>query len=93
MRLVHVCLACFYVDGMAYQENLLPKYHAEQHEVFIITSDYAFDATGKEIKKEKKEDLNEYGIPVKVLDRSRRFGPYSRYNDYQNHLIHSNLQN
>jgi glycosyltransferase involved in cell wall biosynthesis len=75
---------------MAYQENLLPKYHAEQHEVFIITSDYAFDATGKEIKKEKKEYLNEYGIPVKVLDRSRRFGPYSRYNDYQN--LYATLQ-
>lgn len=83
MRIVHICLACFYVDNMAYQENLLPKYHAKQHKVFIITSDYAFDATGKKIKKEKKKYINEYGIPVKVLEKSRRFGPYSRYRDYQ----------
>lgn len=83
MRIVHICLACFYVDGMAYQENLLPKYHAQEHEVFIVTSDFAFDATGQKIKKEKKEYRNEYAIPVKVLEKSRRYGPYSRYNDYQ----------
>ncbi len=82
MKIVHICLACFYVDNMAYQENLLPKYHAKEHEVFILTSDYAFDAAGKRIKKEKQEYLNEFGIPVKVLNRSRRFGPYSKYNDF-----------
>ena len=83
MRIVHICLACFYVDGMAYQENLLPKYHAKEHQVSIITSDFAFDATGKRTKKEKKEYCNEYGIPVKVLDESRRFGTYSKYKDYK----------
>ena len=82
MRIVHICLACFYVDGMGYQENMLPKYHAKDHEVLIVTSDFAFDGTGTRIKKEKKEYLNEYGIPVKVLERSRRYGPYSRYGDF-----------
>ena len=43
MKIVHICLACFYVDGMGYQENLLPKYHAQKHDVTIITSDFAFD--------------------------------------------------
>jgi len=82
MKIAHICLACFYVDNMAYQENLLPKYHAQEHEVYILTSDYAFDGSGKRTKKEKKEYINEYGIPVKVLEKSRRYGPYSRYNDF-----------
>jgi len=83
MKIVHICLACFYVDAMGYQENMLPKYHAQDHEVYIITSDYAFDASGKTVRKKEKEYINEYGIPVKVLEKSRRFGPYSRYNDYK----------
>lgn len=82
MKIVHICLACFYVDNMAYQENLLPKYHAQAYEVYILTSDYAFDSKGNKTQKEKIEYVNEYGIPVSVLQESRRFGPYSRYKDY-----------
>lgn len=82
MRIVHICLACFYVDRMAYQENIITKYHSKDHEVMIVTSDYAFDSSGKRIKKEKNEYLNEYGILVKVLPRSHRYGFYSKYNDF-----------
>ena len=82
MKIVHICLSCFYVDGMGYQENILPKYHSESNEVYIITSDFAFDSSGNVIKKEKKEYQNEYGIPVKVLDKSNRYGPLSKYNDF-----------
>ena len=66
---------------MGYQENILPKYHAEKHDVFILTSDFSFDATGKRCKKEKKEYINEYGIPVKVLERKAKGG---KYNDFEN---------
>lgn len=83
MKIVHICLACFYVDGMGYQENLLPKYHSEKHDVVIITSDYSFDSRSRITKKESKRYLNEYGIPVIVLDESKRFGPYSNYRDYK----------
>jgi hypothetical protein len=54
MKIVHLCLANFYVDGMGYQENILPKYHAKEHDVLIVTSDFAFDSEGQRIKKEKK---------------------------------------
>ena len=74
-------MACFYIDNMGYQENILPKYHAEKHDVFILTSDFSFDATGKRCKKEKKEYINEYGIPVKVLERKAKGG---KYNDFEN---------
>ena len=83
MKIVHICLSCFYVDGMGYQENILPKYHSENNEVYIITSDFAFDSSGNVTKKEKKEYYNEYGIPVKVLDKSNRYGPLSKYNDFE----------
>ena len=83
MKIVHICLANFYVDGMAYQENLLPKYHSMNHDVCILTSDYSFDPTGKVCRKKEKEYRNEYGIPVKVLDRSKRFGVYSKYRNYE----------
>jgi hypothetical protein len=40
MKIVHICLACFYVEGMGYQENLLPKYHVKQgHQVTVLTND------------------------------------------------------
>lgn len=82
MKIVHICLACFYVDGMGYQENLLPKYHFKKHDVTIITSDFAFDNRNETIKKESKHYRNEYGIEVIVLDKSKRYGVYSRFRDY-----------
>lgn len=39
MKIVHCCLAAFYIDGFSYQENILPKFHKLQgHEVEIIAS-------------------------------------------------------
>lgn len=82
MKIVHICLACFYVDKMAYQENLLPKYHSERHETCIITSGYSFDANGNTIEKQEEMYRNEYGILVKVLKKSKSCGAYSRYGRY-----------
>lgn len=39
MRILHVCLAVFYIDKYSYQENVLPKMHKLQgHEVHILAS-------------------------------------------------------
>lgn len=27
MKILHICLASFYIDNYSYQENLLPKFH------------------------------------------------------------------
>ena len=83
MKIVHICLANFYIDKMAYQENLLPKFHSLVHNVTIITSDYSFDCYGQKQKKEKTEYINEHGIKVFVLQRSTRYGYYSRFNDFE----------
>lgn len=43
MRVLHCCLACFYIDNYGYQENVLPKMHMIQgHEVKIIASTETF---------------------------------------------------
>jgi 1,2-diacylglycerol 3-alpha-glucosyltransferase len=39
MRILHCCLACFYIDGYGYQENILPRQHKlDGNEVEIIAS-------------------------------------------------------
>lgn len=39
MRILHCCLAAFYIDNYSYQENVLPRMHKLQgHEVAILAS-------------------------------------------------------
>lgn len=39
MKIVHLCLSCFYIDGHAYQENELVREHVQDgHDVFVIAS-------------------------------------------------------
>lgn len=70
MRIVHLCLACFYIDGYGYQENLLPKYHARMgHQVSIIASTQTFDGNGCPAWLSRGGAyVNENGIPVRRLD-------------------------
>ena len=43
MKILHCCLSCFYIDGYAYQENILPRINAEDgHNVLIIASTETF---------------------------------------------------
>ena len=82
MKIVHICLACFYIEGMQYQENVLPQKHSESgNDVYILTSDYVFDNKGKAAKREEKEYINKYNIHVKVLDKKN--GYLSRFGLYQ----------
>lgn len=39
MRILHLCLACFYIDGYNYQENVIPRINkADGHDVYVIAS-------------------------------------------------------
>ena len=39
MKILHCCLAAFYIDDYGYQENILPKIHKKQgHQVEILAS-------------------------------------------------------
>lgn len=72
MKIVHICLACFYVEGMGYQENILPQYHAMMgHVVSVLTSDYAFNSKYEATKKNTREYVNEHNIHVRVLEAAK----------------------
>lgn len=44
MKIVHLCLSCFYNDGYTYQENELARRHVlDGHDVSIIASTEVFD--------------------------------------------------
>ena len=48
MRILHLCLANFYIDNYSYQENMLPKYHKMMgHYVSVIASKVSFDENGE----------------------------------------------
>lgn len=48
MKIVHLCLSCFFIDGRAYQENELVEEHARQgHEVLVIASTHVHGDDGK----------------------------------------------
>ena len=47
MKIVHVCLSCFYIDGYAYQENILVAEHVRAgHDVQVIASTESYDKRG-----------------------------------------------
>lgn len=70
MKILHICLASFYIDNYSYQENLLPKFHKKLgYEVEIIASMQSFDSNGETsyIEKSSYSYLNENGIKVTRL--------------------------
>lgn len=66
MKIVHLCLSCFYIDNYSYQENILPKYHVMLgHEVTVIASLVSFNKEGKYCYLDcpsVKQDLNGYKV-------------------------------
>lgn len=50
MRIIHFALSCFYIEGYTYQENVLPKIHADTgNSVLMVASCISFDDKGKAI--------------------------------------------
>jgi len=70
MKILHLCLANFYVDNFSYQENMLAKFHKNMGlDVEIIASLFSFDENGKGCYLIKSGSyINEYGIPVTRLE-------------------------
>lgn len=65
MKILHICLAAFYIDNFAYQENLLPRFQKKSgHEVEIIASTETFVDNMHLGYVEPSEYLNEDGIKV-----------------------------
>src|SRR5665648_38300 len=70
MKILHLCLASFYIDNYSYQENLLPKYHKKSgQDVEIVASLVSFDKNGEPSLLENSNTYsNEFGIPVTRLE-------------------------
>ena len=75
MKILHVCLANFYIDNYSYQENMLSKAHKDLgYDVEIIASLVSYDENGKPcLLKKSGRYINEYEIPVTRLDYKNRF--------------------
>ena len=90
MRILHICLANYFVDNYAYQENMLTKYHKNAgDDVFVIASLFTFDKNGKgAYLKEATTYKNEYDIEVTRLDfkKNNKISKKLRYyNDTYNY--------
>ena len=65
MRVAHVCLSCFYIDGFGYQENELVRQHvADGHEVTVIASTETFGADRRLAYIAPSSFVGKVGAPV-----------------------------
>lgn len=66
MKIVHLCLASFFIDNYSYQENLLPKYHVKMgYDVTVIASLASFGKDGKSCfldGESERQDANGYKV-------------------------------
>ena len=75
MRILHLCLSNFYVDGFAYQENELVQQNVRDgHEVEVIASTEVIAPGGHLQYVEPRRYLGADGAMVERV-RYRRFGP------------------
>jgi|SaaInlLV_10m_DNA_2_1039722.scaffolds.fasta_scaffold00838_3 1,2-diacylglycerol 3-alpha-glucosyltransferase len=65
MKILHTCLAAFYIDKYGYQENILPKIHKLQgHNVHILASTETYIENNKLGYVQPSSYVNENNIPV-----------------------------
>lgn len=85
-KILHLCLANFYIDNYSYQENILPKYHKKLgYDVSIIASLVSFNEEGKLclLPNTMQEYITRDGIPITRLEyKSDFFGFNIRFRRY-----------
>ena len=84
MKVVHLCLGCFFPDNYSYQENMLPKFHKQLgYDVEVIASLVTFDKDGKgSYYPEARTYQNEYDIKVTRLDYKKPLKIYRKLKRY-----------
>lgn len=78
MKIIHIAIACFYIENLEYQENVLPRIHKRLGlEVDIITTQYSFERNYNiQKKREPGQYINSDGIPVTVLKYKKEIQPF-----------------
>lgn len=87
MKVLHIILSCFYVEGLGYQENILPKYHRIMgNDVVILTSTFPNSYLGDKRFMSSNDYVNDDGIHVIKVVRKKiiGFGERRLFNDYYN---------
>lgn len=65
MRIAHVCLSNFYIDGRSYQENELVRQHVQDgHDVLVVASTETHSETGQLCYTNPARYAGEDGAPV-----------------------------
>ncbi|MBQ9991373.1 MAG: glycosyltransferase family 4 protein [Lachnospiraceae bacterium] len=65
MKIVHICLAGGYTEGLNYQENIIIKYQAmDGHEVSLITTDYCFTEGVWGLCQTESDYINPQGVRI-----------------------------
>ena len=83
MRILHCCLAAFYIDNYGYQENILPQMHKLQgHDVAILASTETYINSSELSYLSPGSYLTKEGIPVTRLG----------YVNYLPHIIRKKLR-
>lgn len=73
MRIAHLCLSNFYIDGYSYQENELARQHvATGHDVLVLASTETISDEGRIIYTEPSEYVGHDGARVRRI-------PYRRW--------------
>ena len=70
MQIVHISIACFYIEGMGYQENILPRIHKQMgYDVSIITVQSCYNGIFKNPIGHRPVSTyyNEDGVEVTIL--------------------------
>lgn len=72
MKIVHIAISCFYIEGWGYQENLLPKYHKlAGHDVYMISSRFDKDEHNQPRTRPAGDYINNDGVKVTILDYAK----------------------
>ena len=100
MKILHLAISCFYVEGYNYQENILPRINKEHgHDVLIIASRETFINNSKHGYAKSGTFTNEDGIQVvrlkykywlpKFINRKLRIysGLYKKLNEFKPDII------
>jgi len=95
MKILHLCLACFYYDHCEYQENMLPYFHNKMgHDILIIASTQNLNLETGEIYSTKPMNyINELGLKLIRLERKgvgffkKYLGLYKKIEEYAPDII------
>lgn len=87
MKMLHVCLIAPVTDGLAYQDNLLPKYHVQMGwDTTIVTSRWIWDSNGKMKIDDRDKYVNEDGVKVIRLPMNGKENFYNHFKRFYGFL-------